>query len=487
MVKNMEKIKLRDLSDDQLEMLRIRSHYANPDNTVGIKTQKKILELRRHKLGGFSGSVDSLKKGNIMMPDFMRSDEKEGQVEGFTIFVDVAKFTKIVEYFFEYDEDDELKKKEKKGEQLGEIVFRMFAPVIELVNRRGGFITGFAGDAFTAIFPAEDQDDQKKERQVLYFLKEIHNYLSYVCDTIQVQLSIDADFDHELGVRSGVTYGKVDWSVINSDSGEESSYYFRGCPITSSVKRQKESKLNQTLIDEEIRSEFIKTLNYLDESENFTSTKSNLKELHNLESNGEYRENICSLFISFDDGEIDAPKKEVINAFIKRIMQELKEVEGVLKDVDFTTKNGGVAACFWGVEKNATEEDVKKAFMFALKMKEIRNTEFPELKFKIGISEGPAYLMNIRYGNRYYTHFLGHCVNKSFRLLDDMDEVKQDRDIAFAGMNKDIIELMKSFEMTQEEDEFGIMHEEKTDIINLKHIREQEQVYFLKSKKGNGE
>ena len=71
--------------------------------------------------------------------------EFNGDFESAIISFDIVGFTKVT---------DTLISKGKEGaEILAEMINTVFEPSIEEIYLNGGWITGFAGDAFTVVFP----------------------------------------------------------------------------------------------------------------------------------------------------------------------------------------------------------------------------------------------------------------------------------------------------------------------------------------------
>ncbi len=70
-----------------------------------------------------------------------------GKLEAVTLFLDISGFTAMTQSLMTHGKEG--------AELLADIINRVFDPTINAVYERGGFITGFAGDAFTAVFPMQ--------------------------------------------------------------------------------------------------------------------------------------------------------------------------------------------------------------------------------------------------------------------------------------------------------------------------------------------
>lgn len=91
-----------------------------------------------------------------LIPHFIYEQYKQqsyqGQFYALTMFMDISGFTVMTEALMKYGKDG--------AEVLSGILNDVFQPVINTVYYCGGFISGFAGDAFIAIFPIPPEGEQ---------------------------------------------------------------------------------------------------------------------------------------------------------------------------------------------------------------------------------------------------------------------------------------------------------------------------------------
>ena len=84
-----------------------------------------------------------------LLPHFIieqfQNQNWEGGFETIIMFVDVSGFTPMTEALMKHGDEG--------AEVLSRILNKVFEPMVNAVYERGGFIAGFAGDAFSAIFP----------------------------------------------------------------------------------------------------------------------------------------------------------------------------------------------------------------------------------------------------------------------------------------------------------------------------------------------
>ncbi len=97
--------------------------------------------------------------------DRMDKGETSGRLEAACLFVDISGFTPLTVALMNHGTEG--------AEVLAEVLAAVFEPLIDALYRHGGFIAGFAGDAFKAVFavdndPArEDFDRESPDRQAV--------------------------------------------------------------------------------------------------------------------------------------------------------------------------------------------------------------------------------------------------------------------------------------------------------------------------------
>jgi len=75
------------------------------------------------------------------------SPSVEGSFPASVMYVDIAGFTGITE---------EMMRKGRHGaEELSELINRIYGPLTKTIHDGGGFISTFAGDGVTAVFPGD--------------------------------------------------------------------------------------------------------------------------------------------------------------------------------------------------------------------------------------------------------------------------------------------------------------------------------------------
>ena len=136
----------------------------------------------------------------------------EGSFKASTLFLDISGFTAMTE---------SLMREGKEGaEILSEIINKVFDPVIGSIYASCGFITTFAGDAFTVVFL-----ENIKPQQAVSCAADIINIFK---ETGMHETKYGV---FELKVKLGMSFGDVQFGIIGNE--DRKAYYFRGEAIDS--------------------------------------------------------------------------------------------------------------------------------------------------------------------------------------------------------------------------------------------------------------
>ncbi len=336
------------------------------------------------------------------------SNELKGNFNAITMFMDISGFTPMTE---------RLMKEGKEGaEVLSDILNRVFTPVIDAVYDRGGFISGFAGDAFTAIFP-----DVKKSLSALYSAEHINQ----IFNENALQKTRFGEFP--LYVKLGLSYGYVDWGISGSESHK--TYYFRGQAIDGCAKSEHHCDKMDIVLDNALLNRFDKEITTTDIDNDYALLDSiNVKgddktpirtnpysknvlskflpqSVIDFTQQGEFR-NIVSVFISFQNIETI----EQLDKFITYTIDNVYKYGGYFNSLDFGDK-GGTVLVFFGAPISY-ENDKERAINF---INTIR-TEFKD-NIRAGIVSGIVYAGLVGSDIRCAYTCLGDTVNLSARFM----------------------------------------------------------------------
>ncbi len=348
-----------------------------------------------------------------LVPHFIIEKFKEkvlnGSFKGSVMFIDISGFTAMTH---------SLMKNGKEGaEILTQVINNVFTPSINAIYEYGGFISTFAGDAFTAIFPNEKADIQN----VIFSAKRINETFK----EIGSQKTKFGDF--ELSVKIGLSIGSVNWGIIKSE--KQNTYYFQGQAIDDAAESEHHCDKGEIIIDEKIKKILPINIQYFEKEQHYFKlrlihtermkfhkeikkiSKSDISSfvpeiIVNLTLKGEFR-NIISCFISF---------QEKANLFenISETITLTNKYGGYFNKVDFGDK-GGVALVIFGAPV-ALEKMDERACDFALALKKLPN--FP---LRIGLTSGTVFTGFVGSDRRNEYTALGMVVNLSARYMMKAD------------------------------------------------------------------
>ncbi len=138
-----------------------------------------------------------------------------GTITASAMFVDISGFTAMTRSLMKHGKEG--------AEVLSNIINNIFTPAIRAIYDNGGFVTTFAGDAFTAVFES-DAD------YVLNAVLEI-NKLFVDAGNISTKFG-----EFELAVKIGLSHGVIEFGIIDADI--QKAYFFRGEAIDGCAKAE---------------------------------------------------------------------------------------------------------------------------------------------------------------------------------------------------------------------------------------------------------
>ena len=355
-----------------------------------------------------------------------------GHIVGAVLFVDISGFTPMTQQLME--------KEQKEGaEILSNILNSIFEVMVEQVYHTQGFITHYAGDAFTAIFPIEEKTSSSNA--ALSSLQCAQN----IQDFFQKNGTQKSKFgDFNLQVKIGLSFGQVEWGIVGDKEiigVEACKCYFRGPAIEEAAFVEKKARKGETILSKNfknllqaipLKGEALESNAFRYKGLKFSSKTSFPKpqqpdlapieadvlsrfipnEVIAFREKGEFR-NIVSLFISFKG----IHTYEQLNLFTSIVLKHITRYKGDLKEIDFGDK-GALMVGFFGAPITH-ENDLARALYFVEEVvNEIEEQEaLKELKFRIGITAGKVYAGII--GGKYRCEYtcLGNIVNMAARLM----------------------------------------------------------------------
>ena len=183
------------------------------------------------------------------LPHFIQENYRHGLLQGrlraCTMFVDLSGFTRMTEKL--------MQKGAEGAEEMSSVLNQIFQPTVALVYEQGGFIPYFAGDSFTAIFPAPTQAGKNGEqaRASSFGGGRVEAVLMTAQATLRRFLhEQEAETllaEHHIGIKIGMSEGEVEWGIVGN---RRKGYYFRGEPIDSCAQAQAKAGSLEVVCDD---------------------------------------------------------------------------------------------------------------------------------------------------------------------------------------------------------------------------------------------
>jgi class 3 adenylate cyclase/predicted ATPase len=363
-----------------------------------------------------------------LIPDFIHTKYKDNQFTGdfaaAALFIDIAGFTPLTETLAQYHRDG--------AETLTNILNHTFGPHVSEVYRRGGIIPLFAGDAFVAIFPANDAD------------QTVDNSLRNASEqAVQTAVAIQTYFrdagivkttygDFEIGVKIGLATGNIQWGIPGKSPNY--GFYFRGSAIDNCTSAQEQANVGEILahhnivsilaglidIEEQGSAEYVKvfdcknkTLPPKRELPGFDSDALIPfipEAILDMTTDAEFRE-VAPVFISFD-----APQDITqFHAFTDEVIQLAKQYGGYFSQIEFGDK-GGIFVILFGAPI-AYENQVERAAEF---LQTMQRHNF-EIRWRAGVTFGVVWAGIRGAPERCEYGTVGDMVNLAARLAMKAD------------------------------------------------------------------
>ena len=371
-----------------------------------------------------------------LIPDYILSKYAKkkfsGDFEAITMFIDISGFTAMTQSLMHQGKEG--------AEVLTEIINRIFTPSIQLIYEYNGYITTFAGDAFTSVFPTYSKENKEVSQALFAALK-----IQKTFKKIGKQKTKFGTF--KLEVKIGLSIGKVDWKIVKTDS--VSGYFFRGKAINDAALCEQQAFAGEIITDKRLykisnanakhkKNGFYIIKNIADNVESI-KTKSAKKQKYindfvpksvtNLRFRGEFRD-VISCFISFDE-TTDFENN------LRSVIQLSQEYGGYFNKIDFGDKGGVILVVFGAPVSH--ERIYRRACDFAFAVNEL-----PDFLCKIGLSFGLAFAGFTGSMRRSEYTVLGMAVNLAARYMmkAEFGQIFIDRFI-----NKEVGEIYETKDM----------------------------------------
>jgi len=298
--------------------------------------------------------------------------EFSGSLEAAGLFIDLTGFSTMADILSGYEQSG--------AEVLADVMRAIFEPLVAAVYSQGGFVVGFIGDAFTAIFTERQGFEPAMLRCLGAAIKmQAHARENPLAETPYGQYS--------MSIKIGISYGKVDWKIIKSSDGDRITYYIHGTSVDGAVNAEKCAQPGELLVNkmayERLRAyvdgrpvdECYRVINVRQSdlpSPRFLSDPyPDPEDLHiflpesilNLPTVGEFRQ-VVNLFI---DIPIDPTDDELVIPFIDVVFELQERYGGYYLPPEISDK-GFNLLMFWGAPV-AYETDIERTLNFILDLK----------------------------------------------------------------------------------------------------------------------
>ncbi len=306
--------------------------------------------------------------------------EYSGQFEAVSLFVDVSGFSTVTTTLMQHGNE--------AAEAMSDIMDTLFEPLVSAIYVYGGFITTFAGDAFTALFPTDNLQTKNTYLQALAAALTIQNYLR----ESPTQETPYGNFP--FSVKLGIACGQVGWGILTPDENTtiKSAYYFNGGAVDEAARAEhyaESGNLIVTAMANEILGESIQTIAAGEDGHRRVIAVSESlpepSELPNFpdiaqehfipsailerKTRGEFRQ-VVSVFVNLMG--IDTARQ--LADFVRSVFSLQEQYGGYLGRVDFGDK-GCNLLLFWGMP-TSHENDISRALNFLLDLPNITPSTF---------------------------------------------------------------------------------------------------------------
>ena len=348
-----------------------------------------------------------------LVPDWILHNYEAGRLHGHfdaaTLFIDVSGFSSLSDVLIQYG---------REGiEVLTDIINRIFDPIINEVYARGGFISTFAGDAFTAIFPLESEQTLPQAVVAAFGIQEIMAAQRHLYTRLGT---------FSLAVKIGLDLGAVEWGILGQ--GDTRTFYFRGPAVDGCAHAEARARAGHIVVSERVwphiaphvRGEPVQNAYRLLEH-TYDLPRGDLQlpplsaeqlapfvpeSILHLAVPAEFR-NVCSLFISFQEPSTPA----ALDDFVTRVMALSEIYGGYFNKVDFGDKGNVILLLFGAPISHENNVERAAEFLLALRSQDV------DIPWRAGVTFGTAYTGFV--GGRARSEYtaIGDVVNLSSRLM----------------------------------------------------------------------
>lgn len=294
-------------------------------------------------------------------------NETRGHFNAAALFVDVSGFSVLTDQLMEHGQHG--------AEVLAGVMGEIFEPLIDTVYSQRGFVAGFAGDAFTAVFPDANHSSARRALAAAVAIQK-------EMQARQEQETVYGVFS--LTAKVGLATGEVIWGIVSAEDGQQASYYFQGTAIDGCAEAEHTARPGDVILDrasyELVRNGV--TVEGVGDHFRLRAVTASLPApvadhrppvsaeqlLHfvpravvHAGRSGEFRP-VVNMFISLPTVRTEAQ----LDIFMQSVFNLQARYGGLLKQLDYGDK-GAKLLLFWGAPV-AYENDIQRALHFILEL-----------------------------------------------------------------------------------------------------------------------
>jgi class 3 adenylate cyclase/tetratricopeptide (TPR) repeat protein len=328
-----------------------------------------------------------------LVPHFIlekyQARELRGSLPSAGIFVDLSGFSTMT---------DVLARHEQLGaETLTQVMRGVFEPLVEAVYAQGGFVVGYAGDAFQAIFI----EDPARGPAVLRGLAAVVAIQDHAHAHSQVSTPFGT---FPISLKAGLGFGEVSWLLLDSADGSQATYCVRGTSVDNSVAAEEHSGPGEIILDAASYAALADLLEAVPFDDGFQRVERIHGELPAPLPHTEpaAASDILSLFYPtsvvqqpivgefrpvvnvFVDIPIDPTDEAFVTPFMESVFKLQKRYDGFFLRPELGDKGFNILL-FWGAP-TVHENNVDRALNFLLDLYDLTG-----IKFRAGVSYRQAY------------------------------------------------------------------------------------------------
>lgn len=399
---------------------------------------------------------------------------RSGQFTAVAMFVDISGFTAMTEILLQHGKNG--------AEILANTMRCVFDPLLDRVAAHGGQVMGFAGDAFTALFPysvtnspGRTCDQDKACRWALQTASGVQHHFQ----NNPVQATPVGDFT--FAVKIGLAEGEVKWGILGDVSANgRCTWYLRGPAIDACAAAENLAERGEIVVTKSLFqrcSPMIQGMARGDSGYCLTAGTGQIEpcppapvwqgdpdifrvffppEIVQLSTVGEFRQ-VLTVFLSL--GQIDESHDlERLNTLVAQL---IRTYGGFMPRFDFGDK-GCYALLFWGAAVHF-ENDPERALNFLLDFKSALASGDLNISFRAGVT---YQMMYVGYaGGTHQGEFSGYGrgINLAARMamFADWGEILLDRNVVKAAWTQFDISLkdMVAFKGFSREIPVSVLHD----------------------------